>query len=98
MSWWRGQNLDRPLTGPDGTTWHFLVWHGRIGGVDTQRIYFWDETRVETGLLDLTDDQTIHIRRLKDRLRRLAADSEYRRRFLRPLEFPIERHWPPDGS
>jgi hypothetical protein len=95
VSWWRGQNLDRTLVGPDGTAWHFLVWRGHVGDVFTQRIFFWDKTRATSGLLVLTDDQTLHVRRLRDRLKRLANDAEYRGRFLRPLEFPIERHWPP---
>ena len=82
MSWLRGQNLERPIVGPDGTTWHFLVWYGHIGGVSLQRIYFWDEAKVTSGLLVLTDDQTIHVRRLKDRMRRLAKDPKYRGRFL----------------
>ena len=98
MSWWRGQNLGRPVVGPDGTAWHFLVWHGHVGGVYWQRIYFWDEARSETGLLDLTEGRALHIRKIKDRLRRLAGDAEYRRRFVRPLEFPIERHWPPGDA
>lgn len=98
MAWWRGQNLDRPIAGPDGTVWHFLVWHGFIGGVSSQRIYFWDEAKAECGLVDLVGDQTLDVHRIRGRLRRLARDSEYRSRFLRPLEFPIERHWPPDAS
>jgi hypothetical protein len=96
MSWLRGQNLDRPVIGPDGTMWHFLLWHGQIGGIYTQRIYFWDEMRFESGFINLTDSQTLPIRRLKDRLKRIAADAAYRSRFVRPLEFPIERHWHPD--
>jgi hypothetical protein len=40
MSWWRGQNLEKPIIGPGGTKWHFLVWNGFIEGVHARRIYF----------------------------------------------------------
>jgi hypothetical protein len=98
MTWWRGQNLDRPIVGPDGTVWHFRVWAGHIGGILSQRIYFWDEAKAESGLLDLVGEQTLHVRRLKDRIKRLARDREYRSKFIQPLDFPIERYWPPDSA
>lgn len=91
--WWHGQNLDKPIAGPDGTVWHFRVWHDHVDGIYTQRIFFWDDQKTETGLLELRDDQAIHVKRIKDRLAKLAKDCDYRRQFLRPLQFPIERHW-----
>jgi hypothetical protein len=93
MIWWIGQNLDQPIVGPDGTTWHFLVGHASDGGEYVQRVFFWDENRTTTGLAEWRGSQTLHVRRIKDRLRRIANDEEYRSRFLRQLRFPVERHW-----
>ena len=97
MSWWRQQHLDRPISDPDGTVWHFLVWAGQIGSVFSERIYFWNEGKTETGLIDLGEGQTLDIPRIRDVLKRLANNPEYRSRFHQPLKFPIERTWPPAG-
>ncbi len=35
----------------------------------------------------------LHVRQIKDRIKRLANDRGYREQFLRPLEFPVERYW-----
>jgi len=94
VSWWRGQNLEGPLRGPDGRSWHFLVWHGSLGNIYTQRIFFWDDSQEESGVVELKDHQTLHLSKLRDRQRKLAQDGAYRERWLQPLEFPIERHWP----
>ena len=93
MIWWTGQNLDQPIKGPDGTPWFFLVSHGHEDGVHIQRIFFWDDGKVHTGMVEWRGGDTLHIRRIKDRMRRIANDAEYRSQFLRPLEFPIQRHW-----
>jgi hypothetical protein len=92
MHWWTGQNLDRPIVGPDGTTWHFLVCHGPVDGVHTQRIFFWDEAKRVTGLVELRGTAALHIKRIKDRMRKIARDERYRERFLRPLQFPLQRY------
>jgi hypothetical protein len=93
MVWWRGQNLDKPVIGPDSTKWYFLVWSGSIDSVRIQRIFFWNESKTETGLVELREDETLHIKRIKDRFAKIAKDRAYRRQFIRPLEFPIERYW-----
>jgi hypothetical protein len=93
MIWHRGQNLAAPLVDAKGTSWNFLVGSDHIHGILTQRIFFWDETRGVTGLLELRGDACLHFRRIRDRIKRLANDPGYRERFLRPLEFPVERYW-----
>ena len=92
--WWRGQSLDKPIDDKSGRRWHFLVWHGHLDGRYLQRIFFWCEDFSETGILELSEDQTLHVRKLRQRISMLAKDPEYRRRFKRPLQFPIERHYP----
>jgi hypothetical protein len=91
--WWNGQNLDMPITAPDGERWHFRIWHGQEDGVYTQRLFFWNDERTETGLVELRAGETLHTSRIKSRLAKLATDPDYRRQFLRPLRFPLERHW-----
>lgn len=59
--WWDGQNLDKPLVGPDGAKWSFRVWHGTIEGVHCQRLFFWDEAQAETGLIELRGSETLHV-------------------------------------
>ena len=94
MTWWRGQNLEGPIRGPDGTLWNFLVWHGFVKDVYMQRIFFWNDGRMLTGLLELKQDNTLHVSKIRDRQRKIAQDAAYRAKWLQPLEFPIERYWP----
>jgi hypothetical protein len=87
------QNLNNPIIGPDGTTWHFMVGFDYIDGVHIQRIFFWDDAKRITGMLERRGSDTLHVQRLKDRIRRIAKDKAFRSRFLRDLEFPLHRHW-----
>jgi hypothetical protein len=64
-----------------------------VDGIETQRIFFWDEPKEVTGLLELRDDACLHVRQIRDRMKRLLNDREYRRQFVRPLGFPVERYW-----
>jgi hypothetical protein len=93
--WWHEQNLEGPLRGPDGRSWHFLVWYGwcRDLHFQSQRIFFWDEARSETGVIVLNQNETLHVRKIRDRQRKIARDATYREKWLQPLEFPIERHF-----
>ena len=93
MIWWTDQNMDQPIVGPDGTEWHFLVGHDFDGGEYVQRVFFWDENRATTGVVEWRGSETLHVRKIKDRMRRIATDGTYRSQFLRPLRFPVERHW-----
>jgi hypothetical protein len=91
--WIRDQNLTGPVVDPKGTAWNFLVGSDLIDGIRTQRIFFWDASKEVSGLLELRGDACLHVRRIRDRIKRLASDPDYRRRFLLPLKFPVERHW-----
>ena len=98
MIWCRSQNLTGPIVDAKGTPWSFLVGWDSTDGVETQRIFFWDETKEVTGLLELRGDACLHVRRIRDRMKRLVNDREYRGRFLRPLEFPVKRYWQSNPS
>ena len=83
----------KPDQSDSGCRGHCLVGHDHVDGIFTQRIFFWSAARDVSDLLELRGDTALHIRRLKDRIKRLANDPEYRERFKRPLEFPLERYW-----
>ena len=91
--WWTGQNLDGPIYDKGGNPWYFRVWHDILDGNEYQKIFFWNEDRSQTGVLELTNDQVLHVRKIKQRMAKLAKDPTYRSRFLKPLEFPIERFY-----
>lgn len=91
--WWNYQNLDIPRKGKDGSLWHFRVWHDPIEGNYTQRIFFWDEAKKITGYLEFSNDKTLHISKLKQRINKIITNPEYRQKFLRELNFPVEKHY-----
>jgi hypothetical protein len=91
--WWNYQNLDSARKDKDGSLWHFRIWHDHIQGIYTQRIFFWDETRRITACLELSDDQTLDTSRLKQRINKIMTNSGYRQKFLKELNFPIEKHY-----
>ena len=94
--WWR-QNLDLPQRDPSGRTWHFRVWHDFVEGEYQQRIFFWAEDRQQTGVVELRGSEALSVNRLRQRLRKLTHEPAYRRRFLRPLAFPVERYYSDGG-
>jgi hypothetical protein len=91
--WWNGQNLGKPLTAKDGVAWHFRVWTDHIEGKHVQRIYFWNDEQREMGCLELADDQTLHISKIKQRMQKIVRDPSYCEQFLCELQFPIERYY-----
>jgi hypothetical protein len=91
--WCNGKNLDKPITGPDGTVWHFSAWSDSVQGTWVQRLFFWNEAKSETGLIEFRGPDTLHVRKIKQRLSRIAKDSGYRKKHLRPLRFPLKRYW-----
>ena len=62
-------------------------------GVYTQRIFFWDEPRADTGCVEFTRHQVLHVSKIKQRIRKIVTDAAYRERYRRALKFPVERHY-----
>jgi hypothetical protein len=91
--WLRGQNMEKPIRAHDGSVWHFRVWRDFIDNVYIQRIYFWDEARETTGCAEFSADQSLHVSKIKQRIRKLVTDSDYRNQFKRELRFPVEKHY-----
>ena len=91
--WWKTQNLERPRKDPKGNIWHFRVWHDSINDVYIQRIFFWNDEKTETGIMELSADKVLHISKIKQRMVKILADPEYRKQFYKELYFPIEKHY-----
>jgi hypothetical protein len=91
--WWNYQNLDLPREDSTGQVWHFRIWHDHVQGVYIQRIFFWNQARSETGVIEMKADQTRRISRLKEIIAKLAHDPKYRARHNRPIKFPVERKY-----
>jgi hypothetical protein len=49
-------------------------------------------SKSEMGFVELRSSETLHASRIKQRFAKIAKDAAYRRRFTRPLEFPLKRH------
>lgn len=91
--WWKSQNLDKPIEGLGGSLWHFRVWHNVVDGTHIERVYFWDEPREITGCAEFAADQSLHVTKLKQRIRKIVTNAAYRERFLLKLRFPVERYY-----
>ena len=91
--WWNDEGFNKPITDKNGRLFSFKVWHGAIDKVYLQRIFFWDSKKEITGMVEFKEDQTIHFKRIKDRLIKLVRNKEYRAKFACPLNFPIEKNY-----
>ena len=91
--WWNGQNLDRSRTDKKGRIWHFRVWHASVDGTYIQRIFYWDDSKVETGIVELSGDRTLHVSRLKQLIAKLTTSSDLRSQYQNKIEFPIDRNY-----
>ena len=89
--WLKSQNIDKPISDKSGQIWHFAFWHDFPADVYTQRIYFWNDKRSQTGIMEFVGDSTLHISRIKQRMNKLAKNKQYRKQFLCDLRFPVEK-------
>jgi len=91
--WWNYQNIDQARADRSGRKWHFRVWHDWVDGTYIQRVFFWDEDREETGLVEFQGSSTLHVRKIKDVIARLVTKADFRRRHAVRLEFPVEKRY-----
>ena len=91
--WWNHQNLEIPRKDASGAVWHFRVWHDHVDGMYRQRVFFWNDARSETGVVELHGDQVLHVSRLKQVITKLIKQPEYRARHQRAIEIPVERKY-----
>jgi len=93
MIWWKEQHMDKPIIAKDGSVWNFLVGHDFINGIYSQQIFFWSDKKDVTGIIDLVHPNTIHRNKIKDRMKKVANDKVYRDKFIKNIEFPIEKNY-----
>ena len=91
--WWKGQNIEKEIKDKSGKDWFFGVWHNHVNGIYHQRIFFWRKDKSQAGMLELIDDQTLLISKLKNRMIKIAKNEEYRNKYIKTLEFPIEEKY-----
>jgi hypothetical protein len=87
--WVRSKEMKRPVEDRRGCLWHFQLWWGAA----VQRVFFWDDARETTGVIEFATDRTLHYSKLRQQIQKLAKDPAYRKRYLKPLKFPLERHY-----
>jgi hypothetical protein len=93
--WWDNQNLNKPRTDKSGTKWNFRVWHDVLTLQRLQHVagvFFWDEKQDSAGVVLLGPEANTHVRVLHNVIEKLLADSKFRAKHLRRLQFPLDRH------
>ena len=85
--------MDLPRKDAAGEVWHFRVWHDHVQGLYIQRVFFWNETKTQTGVIEMKSDQVRHISRLKQVIAKLVKNPEYRARYNHEIEFPVEHKY-----
>jgi hypothetical protein len=99
--WWDGQNLSKPRTDKRGTKWSFRVWHEVValqGPEHVARVFFWDESQDRTGVVLLGPEASTHVRSIHNVIDKLVANSEFRKKHLRLLRFPLDRFYSMYGA
>jgi len=89
--WWNHQNMDKPIKTKDGLIWEFAVWHEMVNGVHQQKIYFWDQAKKVAGMMEL--NEPVHRNKLKDKMKKVATDKNFRDKYTCELKFPIEKNY-----
>jgi len=88
--WIKQPGLRETIKDKNGKEWFFAYWQDFISGVMIQRIYFWDKEKNLTGLMELKGNNILHLSRWKARVLKIVNNKDYRDRFLRSLEFPLD--------
>jgi hypothetical protein len=94
--WWDNQNLNKPRTDKSGAKWNFRVWHDVLTLQRLQhvaRVFFWDPKQDSAGVVLLGPEANSHVRVLHNVIEKLLADSKFRAKHLRRLQFPLDRHY-----
>jgi hypothetical protein len=88
MSYVSGRAGDNWVLGLNGARWFWQIEHDTDSdGVQIQRIFYWNEGKSKTGVMELRGNEVLHRHRAKQRILRIAKESSYRSRFSCPLRF-----------
>jgi hypothetical protein len=78
-----------------GKRWNFCYWYS--GQTSPQRasarLFFWDDGKIDCGVVLFLPGSTIRYSRIKDVINKLVADPANREKHKRQLNFPLERHY-----
>jgi hypothetical protein len=84
-----------------GKRWNFCFWwetwtEEKI--VHAQRLFFWDDTKTDCGVVLFPPESAIHFARLKPLIEKLVSDPTLRKMNRRELRFPLERYYSDFGA
>ena len=97
--WLTQNNLDKPRRDKSGVRWHFRVWQdfdpsGRL----CTRVFFWDDSKECGGVRIYPAGDDGHVSSLGEFIDQLVAHPALRRKYRRPLRFPLERLYSKYGA
>lgn len=90
--WLNIQNLGMSRKDKSGNTWHFRYWEDSRNDQRTQRIFFWNTDKTETGMLELFSPH-LNRDRVKQTIAKIVSSPDYRQQYQKSLLFPLERHY-----
>jgi hypothetical protein len=94
-------NERKPRKDHSGKRWNFCVWHD-VWTEDkvlmAERLFFWDDKKVECGVVLFPAGSAVHFSRLTRMIEKLVADPATRDQYRRDLRFPLERHYAEYGA
>ena len=89
----------RPRKDTHGRRRNFRLWADTWTDAKTknvvmaERLFFWNDTKSQCGLVLFPVGSAVHFSRLKQMEERLVSDSALRKHYQRDLRFPLERHY-----
>lgn len=82
-----------------GKKWNFSYWSmGIFTPIRAQRLFFWDNDYIETGVIILIGPSTCPARQIEKIADELVREPEFRRLHGRDLRFPLDRYYAEFGS
>ena len=93
ISWVNNQDSDKPIFSKAGMKWHFKTWMGNTDNIAYERIFYWNEDKSESGLIELKDSDTLHVSSVKQKIIKLINNQELRSKYRCELRFPIHKHY-----
>jgi hypothetical protein len=88
---------EQPKRDGKGKRWHFQIWmdswaeNGKY--VCGQRLFFWSDDKSDCGVIIVEPAKAAHVSRLRNRIKKLVSEPEFRRKYRRELRFPLERYY-----
>jgi hypothetical protein len=78
------------------SVWHAVWTEEKV--LMAERLFYWDDTKSECGVVLLPPGSEIHFSRLRQLAAKLVKDSVLRKKHQRDLIFPLSRHYSTYGA